>query len=57
MSDPCLFIFVPLVFAIAIGCFAFGFCAGANTVERHAIEKGHAEYDSVTGAWKWKEKP
>ena len=24
--------------------------------QKQAIEKGFAEYDSVTGEWKWKEK-
>lgn len=48
------------VAVLVILCFFVGVVAGANSEEdqyqKQAIEKGFAEYDSVTGEWKWKEK-
>ena len=32
-----------------------GYEQGAGKFRREAVEKGHAEYDSQTGKWKWSE--
>jgi hypothetical protein len=39
--------------AISVGCLN-GIDMERGRLQREAVEKGHAEYDSTSGTWQWK---